>query len=60
MFKLPWFEHISELHTIRNRVVKKYLRNPVVFLNGVRATLRHLDWRQFRVLVLYVLRGKEF
>lgn len=58
--KLPWFEHIDELHAIRNKVVKKYLRNPVVFFNGIRATLGNLDWRQFKVLVLYVLKGKEF
>ena len=58
--KLPWIEHVDELNVIRNRIVRKYLRHPIVFVNGIRATLGKLDWRQFKILVLYVLKQREF
>ncbi|NQT24236.1 radical SAM protein [candidate division KSB1 bacterium] len=58
--KLPWIESTDELNAIRKRVVKKYLRNPIVFFNGIRATFCKLDWRQFKVLMFYVLKQKEF
>lgn len=57
--KLDWIDHISEIHAYRKRMVRKFLRDPIVIWNGLKATLFRIDWRQFKVLFNYFFRLKE-
>ena len=57
--KLDWFDHISEIHAYRKRMLRKFLRHPLVIWNGLRATLFRIDLRQLKVLFNYFFRLKE-
>lgn len=57
--KLPWIDSVMDLFKIRKKIMRRYIRHPVVFWNSVKATLFHIDFRQFKVLVNYFLRFKE-
>ena len=57
--KLPWIDGLDELFAHRRRIMRKYLRNPVVMWNCLKATLPHVNFRQFRILMNYFLHLRE-
>ena len=57
--KLPWIDKLADLYACRKRIMRRYLRHPVVIWNSLKATLPNADFRQFRILLNYFLRLRE-
>jgi radical SAM superfamily enzyme YgiQ (UPF0313 family) len=57
--KLDWIDQVSDLNVYRKRLLRRYLRHPLVIWNGLKATLFRIDFRQLRILINYFFRLKE-
>ena len=54
--QLPWIKSREELYPYGERMLKKYVRNPVVIFNVIRHILFKIDFKQFKMLVNYFLK----
>ena len=57
--KLPWIENVMDLYKIRKRLMRKYLRQPLVFINSVRVLLFKIDFKQLKIIINYIFKFKE-